>query len=376
MRTTLTDLTIRNLKAPEQGQRMYLDKNLPGFGVRVSQGGTKTFTLMHGPRRELTKIGRFPILSLASARDQARNILAEEQLGIRRPKAPRFDEALDLFITKHCEAKNRARTAAETDRLLRKHFLPSLRNLTLDDISSARISGILDDLIDTPSTARHAFVAVRTFLRWCAKRGYIANSPIALMDAPASATSRDRVLKDAELVAIYRKALSQGCTGGNIVRLLILTGQRRGEIGALRGEWIDRTSRTVTLPSEITKNGRAHTFPYGDMVAAIVENLPTGGFLFPARGADNERSYNGWSKLKTSVDAGVAEWTLHDLRRTFATNLASLSVPPHVIERLLNHTSGMISGVAAIYNRFSYLGEMRAAVECWERHLAALLRSA
>ena len=375
MRTTLTDLTIRNLKAPEQGQRMYLDKNLPGFGVRVSQGGTKTFTLMHGPRRELTKIGRFPILSLASARDQARNILAEEQLGIRRPKAPRFDEALDLFITKHCEAKNRARTAAETDRLLRKHFLPSLRNSTLDDISSARISGILDDLIDTPSTARHAFVAVRTFLRWCAKRGYIANSPIALMDAPASATSRDRVLKDAELVAIYRKALSQGRTGGNIVRLLILTGQRRGEIGALRGEWIDRTSRTVTLPSEITKNGRAHTFPYGDMVAAIVENLPTGGFLFPARGADNERSYNGWSKLKTSVDPGVAAWTLHDLRRTFATNLASLSVPPHVIERLLNHSSGMISGVAAIYNRFSYLAEMRAAVECWERHLAALLGS-
>jgi integrase len=202
--------------------------------------------------------------------------------------------------------------------------LPSLRNLTLDDISSARISGILDDLIDTPSTARHAFVAVRTFLRWCAKPGYIANSPIALMDAPASATSRDRVLKNAELVAIYRKALSQGCTGGNIVRLLILTGQRRGEIGALRGEWIDRTSRTVTLPSELTKNGRAHTFPYGDMVAAIVENLPTGGFLFPARGADNERSYNGWSKLKTSVDPGVAEWTLHDLRRTFATNLASL----------------------------------------------------
>jgi integrase len=373
MRVALTDLAIRSLKVPEKGQRTYLDKNLPGFGVRVSQGGTKTFVLMHGPIRQLTTIGRFPIISLAAAREKARNVLAEEQLGIRRPTAPRFDEALDLFVTKHCHVKNRARTAAETERLLRKHFLPSLRHLRLDEITGARISRITDDLLNRPSAARHAFVAVRTFFRWCCKRGFIAASPIALMDAPALAASRDRVLTDHELVVIYRRAVSQGCSGGKIVRLLILTGQRRGEISGLRGEWINRDTKTITLPSEITKNARIHTFPYGDLAAAIIEDLPTEGFLFPARGAKNERSYNGWSKLRRSIDPGVPEWTLHDLRRTFATNLAALDVAPHIIERILNHASGAISGVAAIYNRFSYLDGMREAIQKWESRLRLLL---
>jgi len=100
MRISLTDMTLRNLKAPEKGQRTYLDKNLHGFGVRVSQGGTKTFTLMHGPNRQLTTIGRVGIVSLATAREKARNILAEEQLGVRRIQAPAFDAAVEQFIAK------------------------------------------------------------------------------------------------------------------------------------------------------------------------------------------------------------------------------------------------------------------------------------
>src|SRR4051812_8873258 len=107
MRLNLTDMTIRNLKPPEKGQRTYLDKNLPGFGVRISQGGTKTYTLMHGPHRELTTIGRVGIVTLVQARDKARNLLAEEQLGIRRTKSPCFEEAMGQFVSKHCAAKNR-----------------------------------------------------------------------------------------------------------------------------------------------------------------------------------------------------------------------------------------------------------------------------
>src|SRR5258707_12573216 len=107
-------------------------------------------------------------------------------------------------------------------------------------------------------------------------------------------------------------------------------------------------------------------FPYGEMVAAAIEDLQRQGFLFPGCWTDNERSYNGWSKLKKSIDPGIAEWTLHDPRRTFATNLAALEVPPHVVERLLDHASGMISGVAAIYNRFSVTSKiMRESERKW-----------
>jgi integrase len=110
------------------------------------------------------------------------------------------------------------------------------------------------------------------------------------------------------------------------------------------------------------------------MAAHILGGLPAEGYLFPARG-NEANSYSGWSKSKAALDlaSGVDDWTLHDLRRTFATNLAGLNVAPHVVEKLLNHASGTISGVAAIYNRFQYVAEMRAAVEGWEARLTSLL---
>ena len=129
MRVNLTDITIRNLKAPEKGQRTYLDKNLPGFGVRISQGGTKTYTLMHGPNRELTTIGRVGIITLAQARERGRDILAEEHLGIRRTKAPRFPEAVEQFIARHC-AKKIGYQLLLDGASSRKHFLPPLRHLS------------------------------------------------------------------------------------------------------------------------------------------------------------------------------------------------------------------------------------------------------
>jgi len=367
---TLSDLSIRALPVPERGQKIHWD-SMPGFGIRISQGGARTFVLVHGEKRQFITIGRYPIITLAQARTRAREILAKKTLGIDRLECPQFEEALNLFIAKHCEVKNRPRTAAETARLLRKHFLPTLRRLRLDEIPTRRIAAILDELLDTPSTARHAFVAARTFFRWCVRRGLVSASPIALMEPPTEPGNRDRVLTDHELRSVYQSALAHGCTGGKIAQLLILTGQRRGEIASLRGEWVDPDRRTITLPAEVTKNGRTHSFPYGDIASDLLSDLPKEGLLFPARGSKNP--YNGWSTLKKSVNPDIAAWTFHDLRRTFATNLASLEIPPHVIERLLNHATGQISGVARIYNRFNYLEEMREAVARWEQHLAALL---
>ena len=370
----LSDLSIRALPVPPKGAKLYYDSSAPpGFGVRVSRGGTRTFVLVHGSDRTYTKIGRYPIITLAQARTAAREILAKETLGLARPEAPPFDEAIELFIAKHCQPHNRPSSATETARLLRKHFIPRFRHRPIDEVGARLVSEVLDELLDRPSIARHAFVALRTFFRWSVRRGLIEASPIALMDAPPAAASRERVLTDQELVALYQQALAIGYAGGRITQLLILTGQRRGEIGALRSEYMDSEARTITLPGGLTKNGRVHTFPYGDMTAGILEKRPNNGFLFPARGSEGTKSYCGWSKLKASLDPSVANWTFHDLRRTFATKLAELGVAPHVIERLLNHVSGTVSGVVAIYNRHAYLSEMRNAVLKWEQHLDSLL---
>jgi integrase len=228
-------------------------------------------------------------------------------------------------------------------------------------------------------------VAIKIFLRWSVKHGLLERSPIDLMSAPSRAMARERTLNDEEIATVYSAAQATSYPFGTIVQLLLLTGQRRGEIAALRWDWIDLPGRTITLPSSITKNGRQHTFPYGDVVEAILATIPVQGeFLFPAS-RTNVRGkpttiFNGWGKPKALLDVAIAEagvaippWTLHDLRRTFATQLAALQTPVHVTEKLLNHVSGTVAGVAAIYNRHTYMDEMREAVTLWEQRLSSLL---
>ena len=159
-----------------------------------------------------------------------------------------------------------------------------------------------------------------------------------------------------------------------IILLLILTGQRRTEIGSLRWECLDLGNETLTLPSSVTKNNREHALPLGPLAISVIGAIPrVNDYVFPGR--EHDGHFNGWSKCKARFDTncGVAGWTLHDLRRTFATIHASIGTPPHIIERLLNHVSGQISGVAAIYNRFRYINEMREATLAYERHLQELL---
>ena len=192
----------------------------------------------------------------------------------------------------------------------------------------------------------------------------------------AKSAARDRVLDDRELVAVYRAAQDLGYPFGTIVQLLILTGQRRSEIAAFQRAWVDFDQQTITLPGAITKNGRQHTFPFSNTTRRVLEVCPASGdLLFPARGASS-KPFSGWSRSKEKLDKkleNVTPRTLHDLRRTFSTGHAALGTPPHITERLLNHVDGTISGVAAIYNRFRYIDEMRDAATAWEKHLRRLV---
>jgi len=369
----LTDITVRKLRPPPAGQITYWDSTLTGFGLRVSQGGAKTFTVVHGARRERLTIGRYPIISLAEARTAARRILAERTLGAHRSPSINFDEALKQFFSTHCDQNNRVSTATETKRLLSKHFLPGFRKEAVGDITPHDISKRIDRLLATPSEANHAFTAIRSFFRWATRRHYVRHNPCEGMQIPTRAVARDRVLTDQELAQIYKTATQLGYPFGTIVQLLILTGQRRGEIGSMRWGYIEE--RTVSLPSSLTKNNREHVFPLGETAASILERVPrfNSPYLFPARGRDTP--FNGWSKCKAAFDrtCSVGSWTLHDLRRTFATNLAALGIPVQVTEKLLNHASGTTAGIVAVYQRHTYMDEMRAAIELWEHRLLGLL---
>ncbi len=366
----LTDILIKSLKVPETGQKTHFDDALPGFGVRVSQGGSKSFVVMFGPERRLKTIGRYPELSLADARREAKRVQVEA-LTAAIPLPPHhdpvpFDTARDRFLA-DSKLRHKERTHTDYDRLLRRHFS---YDKDIDALSRADIVAAVEKLAATPSEQQHAFVAIRAMMNWCVKRGILDHSPVPALTFRSE--SRSNVLSDPDLKAVYNRAIATGYPYGSIVQLLILTGQRRGEIAALRRSWIE--NGLIVFPAGFTKNKREHRCPLSPLAQELIKSLPDiGDMLFPARGVE-DRPFNGWGKTKERFDQPLAvnAYTLHDLRRTFSSNLARLGTPIHVTEKLLNHVSGTVSGVAAIYNRYSYLDEMRAALALHDEHLAKL----
>ena len=372
-RLQLTDLTIRALKA--NAQTDYWDTKTPGFGVRV---GKLTKTFIAKVQNQRHTIGQYPEISLQDARRKALALKSEKRAD--RTEAPRLRDAVEEFLTVYCAKRNRPRVVKERTRILHKHFLPTLGKDRLTDITDEDLAEIIDDLLDTPSEANHAFKEARTFFRWAAKppRRYVVVSPLQGMEMPAKEKRRRRVLTDGELVKVWRAAGEWGYPYGTIVQLLIAMGQRRGETAWLHRSWINERDRLITLPGEYTKNKLEHTFPYGELAAQVLETVPRSNsslLLFPSiRSA--ERPFSGWSKSKKELDDVVliAPWRLHDLRRTFSTRLGELNVPQRVNERLLNHVSeGEITPLGQVYNLASYLPQMREAVKLFDEHLGKLL---
>jgi integrase len=365
----LTETSVRALKAPEVGVRVYVDDTLKGFGVRVSQAGAKSFVLSAGKSRDRVTIGRYPIMALAEARKIAGLIKAERAVGRNQTPKIAFGAALQLYGEKHL-AKLAPRSKKEIERLFTKR-LTHLNAKKLADITAHHITNVTDKI--SPSEGEHLHRYCKTFFRWCVRRRLLQHSPIEGLELPSTWIPRERVLSDAELSTLWEATDAVGGHFGAIVKLLALTGQRRGEITALQAAYI--TDNSICLPKELTKNRRAHTFPISARCAAILRSNITKATtsLFPARGKPNQ-IFNGWSKSTAQLKAKVIElapgtgtdWTLHDLRRTYATNLQRLGIRLEVIEALLNHVSGTRAGIVGVYQRHHYADEMRDAVEKFE----------
>jgi integrase len=213
-------------------------------------------------------------------------------------------------------------------------------------------------------------------MRWAERRRYLDRPLTDRIDVPKKGSSRKRILSDHELRAIWR-ACDSDDHFSRIIRLCILTGQRRSEIAHLERDMI--RGDTIAFPANLigNKNSQEHVFPIGPMAQAILAELPTEGRLFPARKTWRGVGtvYNAWNKDKPKLDArsGVTGWVIHDLRRTFSSNWARLEIPIEVTEKYINHISGKQSGVQGIYNRHSYSDQMKRACAQWERFLSELV---
>jgi integrase len=278
----------------------------------------------------------------------------------------------------------RHRTYLEIERHLAKHWSP-LHSFDVKAITRGDVLRELDRLAATsgPRAADSARVSLGAFFMWAIDhpKHYASGNPAAGIKPRSAATSRERVLSETELREIWRACLNDDY--GRIVRLLILTGQRKSEIGDLTWTEINRTQRQIELPGARTKNKRFHIVPLSDDAMALLPQPRQGREHVFGRALNN--GFSGWSKAKRELDGRIAaarkaagvkkampSWTIHDLRRTFVTHVLEKGLAlPHVVEACVNHVSGHKAGVAGVYNRAAYADEKRLAMSGWGRWVAA-----
>ncbi|MEM8577171.1 MAG: integrase family protein [Pseudomonadota bacterium] len=279
MRTHLTDLAVRKLPLSKKGQVTYWDELTPNFGVRCSTR-SKSFIVLLGEKRRRKTLGRYPDLSLADARKQARQLLASSALEadgmLSSSVAPiSFADAKARFL-EDSERRNKPRTFRDYKRLLDRHFDFAFE---IQSVERKQIMKVISGLAATPSEQTHAFVAIRTMMNWCVRHGLIEHSVVPPLKQRT--VERNRVLTDGEVHQVYRRAEETAFPFGPLVQLLLLTGQRRMEVGQMRRSWI--IDGSVTFPEGFAKNRREHRFPLSSTAHMIVETLPdTGDLLFPA----------------------------------------------------------------------------------------------
>jgi integrase len=389
MRRGLTVRAVEAIRAAAD-RREIADGYLPGLYLVVQPSGAKSWAVRYrhkGNTRKFT-LGTYPAIDVKTARElgsKALRMVAEgrdpgqERAQARASQPDSIEATATQFIERHCQRVNRPKTARETERLLRRNVLPRWRGRNIDTITRRDVLDVLDRVVDAgaPIEANRVLAATRKMFAWAVARDIIAASPCAGLKPPSPERSRDRILNDVELRLVWLAADQIGWPFGPLVQMLVLTGQRRDEVGRMGWSEVDTEKRLWTLPRERVKTNQPHEVPLSTLAINILNSAPRiddSNFVFcttctaPA---------SGFSKAKRRLDAllpaDMPPWRLHDLRRTAASGMARLGINLPVIEKVLNHASGSFGGIVGVYQRHSFADEKRQAIEVWARHVNDLV---
>lgn len=412
-------LTVKSVEAAKaEGSRKEIaDGGLQGLYLIVQPSGVKSWAVRYrhaGKPRKMT-IGGYPAIGLADARKEAQKALrmvtegrdpATEKTEREKERPAHMDlmpAVLDEFVTRYVEVKNRRSYIDETKRIIEADLKPRWKQKLIKTVTKRDVLNLLDEIVDrgAPTMANRVRALLSKFFAWAVERDIVAASPVVSIKAPSEEKSRDRVLTDEEIRLIWLAADKQGYPFGHMVKLLLLTGQRRSEVAG--AQWVEMeiegNDQLWVIPPERSKNRKEHFVPLASLALELIQALPRikpaeddkakPVYLFTTSG---KTPVSGFSKAKTLLDASILEiarkeatergedaegvsiepWTFHDLRRTAASGMARLNVPVHVVEAVLNHRSGSIKGVAAVYNRYDYAAEKRTALTAWAELLQTL----
>ncbi|RWO88554.1 site-specific integrase [Mesorhizobium sp.] len=399
---------INNLKPPSTRREIPDDAQAGLYLVQQPSGALSwaVRTKIDGKAAKVT-IGRYDEIGVADDRvgmlisptqalnvTQARIIASRVRNDARRGSDPRQQKVdktglatwfNDFIKTARASGfKGRAvkgSTADEYERIIATNIKPHWAHVNdIRIIDYREVEKLLDKL--APGARRNAFAVLSAFFRWKPVARAMGRNIIELAEAPAKPKSRDRVLSYNEMKTVWKAAEKCGYPFGPMVQLLLLTGQRRDEISQLKWSEMSDDLEAIKLEASRTKNSRPHSVPIAPLTKKIIESLPR---IVDADGKPSEyvftttatTPFSGFSNGKKALEKhcgepALPEWHLHDLRRTCATELAKLGVKQEVTEAVLNHKTGKVSGVAAIYNRYEYQEEKRDALEQWANRVQAI----
>lgn len=424
-----TKLTKRNVDAAQAGDRdtFLWDTELKGFGLKITKAGRKVYVIQYRmpmPGKPMSKVApkRYTIGEHGSpwtpekARDHAGKLLGlvdqgkdpaaleraerEEEENRRKEEEARkkstLETGLEDFLTRRVRGQLVKAKAVES--LLRTKIPTAWLLRQVTDIQADDIQAAIDDMVaaNKAGAAREFRKHLNAMFGFFASRPStygLAKNPVAHTGVDATYVPGKRALSKDELAEVWRATESLGYPFGPFFQLLILTGQRLREVA--EAQWSEFSADGIwTIPGQRCKNGKEHLVHVSPQAKAILDTLPRvpspdnpdtdSPFLFSTTG---RTPISGFSKAKAHLDKAIAQartkagnsttmppWKPHDLRRTLATGLADKGTAVHVVEKLLNHNPASMGGVAAIYNRYEYLPERKAALEIWGVHVANLLQ--
>ena len=385
----LTAISIENAR-PRAQRYAIADSGCRGLYLNVYPTGRKSWSVRYrfgGISRNLTLDG-FP--SLAQARIAATKTLAEVAQGkdpaAAKQEGRRVDHArgadtvehwATLFVERHAKKHTRPNSWRQTVHVFDDYVLPAWRGRLTHDIKRKDVRELLEGIAaDKPIMANRVHGVLSKFFKWVCARDDELTSPVIGVERPAPENVRERVLDDAEIVRLWKACAAIGGREGACIKLLLLTGQRRGEISHLR--WREVGNDILELPAPRMKGKRAHTVPLSSQAAAIIADIPK---LMPQVPKPDDFIWGQspvghFHRIKDRLDehlGSVPHWTFHDIRRSVASGMARIGVALPTIEKVMAHRKGSFAGVVSVYQKYSFLPEIAVALQKWGDYVERLV---
>jgi integrase len=377
-RVKLTERTVQALRPDPIRQVDYFDVRWPGFGVRVSPAGRKSWVVMYrfrGRVRRVT-IGPYPYVSLADARARAKTVMSQvfqgtdpAEVKAAERRAETFAQLATEYLERH--AKPRKRTWREDERILKRELLPHWGKMKAKEVTRRDVRLLIDRLVDrgVATYANRIFALARKVFNFALQRDIVDTNPCHGLPQPAPEHRRDRVLSASEIGVLWKEFEAERPLVMASYKLRLLTAQRGGEILWMRWDQVDFGSGWWTIPPETAKNGMAHRVPLSRQARAILAEIkllalsPTWVFPNPTRSGPMDTTQKAAERIRTRT--GI-DFRQHDLRRTAASHMTGMGISRLVVGKILNHVE---PGVTAVYDRHSYDREKREALDVWAAKL-------